>query len=778
VIFRIIAIILFFNSEILATSAPNLFLVKDGVPKAVVVVSDSPTVKEKEAARLVVEYIEKITGATLPIVKESKQIGNHPRIIIGRNNLQSKSGITVRQGGYPVREQVIIKRVGNDLYLLGNDSYSYDGTYIAACMLLEHFGVRWYWPGEVGEVVPRRKTLKMPDLDIMEIPDFPFRLGQWYDRAIEKQSGSLAQWKRHNRYGGATIYASHNLSNIIPPEKYFKKHPEWFAMINGKRVPDRQPCTSHPEVRRLAIKAANDYFDSHPEAAMFSLCQNDFAGYCECPLCKAIDKRPSGRLVDFANAVSDGLKPQYKGKLLAIMAYDSKATEPPASDIKARPNVVVSLIHFDGRCQFHPITYPAPHHKRYRELLDQWSKVADNIIWSEHDNDDWTGSLVVPQLFSNIPYLHTKNVIGYLEQCLPVWPWLGLSYYLDGRLLWDSNLDSQSIIDEYFRKFFGPAEDPIKTFYFKLDEFVRAEPCRLCRYIPSAETIHAIEPFLKEAEKAVASGPAKPKQRIEMIRKAFDLWKHIHAAKSASDAFLKTPNMDTWKKAADAAYRVYEYAKSISGQNIISYNRFCKGPYQYISPDLLRERTLHPDMAKEAAQRLERMKTNLLPSLEIDSDRNGVPDRWVKGYTFYKAYDKIRYRLFRTSEKITEPFLRILIGAPTKHIFKSEPILVVPNRQYRFSQKIRGENIRVIRYFVKEYDSQGKNIGTPRRLRTVNKISREWQSDNQFFKTSDKTQTVELEIQISCIGVKSISQSKPAYVDLSGLTLDEGFQGL
>ena len=47
----------------------------------------------------------------------------------------------------------------------------------------------------------------------------------------------------------------HTFRELIPPAKYFRAHPEWFALVKGKRQGiadlsghDSQLCTSNPEV--------------------------------------------------------------------------------------------------------------------------------------------------------------------------------------------------------------------------------------------------------------------------------------------------------------------------------------------------------------------------------------------------------------------------------------------------------------------------------------------------------------------------------------------------
>ena len=56
--------------------------------------------------------------------------------------------------------------------------------------------------------------------------------------------------------GSIFTYCEHNFFQIVPPDAYFKDHPEWFALINGKRCRIGQLCLSNPQVRQRFIDYA------------------------------------------------------------------------------------------------------------------------------------------------------------------------------------------------------------------------------------------------------------------------------------------------------------------------------------------------------------------------------------------------------------------------------------------------------------------------------------------------------------------------------------------
>ena len=61
---------------------------------------------------------------------------------------------------------------GDRLVLAGNDEGPYHGTEYAVAEFLNRLGVRWFMPGDFGEVVPKRTTLTVAEMDVRQKPDF------------------------------------------------------------------------------------------------------------------------------------------------------------------------------------------------------------------------------------------------------------------------------------------------------------------------------------------------------------------------------------------------------------------------------------------------------------------------------------------------------------------------------------------------------------------------------------------------------------------------------
>ena len=152
----------------------------------------------KFTARELSTILRKATGREIPVT--SKPTEGRFSIFLGDNSYSRKAGLAVErlpEGGF------YILRSGNSLYLAGLDSGKDSPednrwgqrypkrTLTAAYDFLERFaGVRFYFPGEIGTVIPKRSGLFLPRrINILDRPDlidtsYYSRDPQWYDGGV------------------------------------------------------------------------------------------------------------------------------------------------------------------------------------------------------------------------------------------------------------------------------------------------------------------------------------------------------------------------------------------------------------------------------------------------------------------------------------------------------------------------------------------------------------------------------------------------------------------
>ncbi|HLA41532.1 MAG TPA: DUF4838 domain-containing protein, partial [Candidatus Glassbacteria bacterium] len=380
-----------FSCLILAVSgslraAESFELADGGRAKAILVVPEKATAVERFVAGELKDYLARITGAVFLIYGDDRlSPAGFNRISLGRTRLLGEKGITT-DGLEP--EGFWLKTSGDCLFIVGADD---DGLQFGVYEFLEAYcGVRWFFPGEHGEEVPRTGTLQVGAIDDRQAP--------WFTRRTMGSSGGRSGRPReldHWRFGrkwktgaSVTTVGVHAWGQMVPPAVYGPAHPEYFAEVKGTRQRDwnkfdgsheYQLCVSNPDVVKLAIAWVRRYFDQNPDVDIVSISPNDGLGFCECEGCRALDPkpvefiaRPSGphpiitdRMFTFANAVAEGLAATHPQKRLLMLAYG--VYRAPPRQVKVHPNLVVQ---YCDNAEFHW----DPKQKAYRVgMLERWA---------------------------------------------------------------------------------------------------------------------------------------------------------------------------------------------------------------------------------------------------------------------------------------------------------------------------------------------------------------------------------------------------------------------
>ncbi len=98
-------------------------------------------------------------------------------------------------------------------YTIWNQYYE-RATLFGVYDFLERFaGVRFYFPGELGTIIPKTSAIKVPQLEIFDFPDYDFRRysmyrGEWMD--LPKSPASL---ERYNKYRSRSKYTQRRMVN-------------------------------------------------------------------------------------------------------------------------------------------------------------------------------------------------------------------------------------------------------------------------------------------------------------------------------------------------------------------------------------------------------------------------------------------------------------------------------------------------------------------------------------------------------------------------------------
>ena len=448
-------------------------IVAAGRPRATLVVPSEPREREVAAAREIQDYVTRMSGAVLPLVRDSADVPGN-RLLIGRTRFTDRADTRIDRGRLG-DEGFVVKTVGRDLVVCGGSDF---GTQYAACALLEHLGIGWFVDAPMGEVVPRRRDIRTEALDICGKPDFPMR---WVGR------GRWAVRNRCNRTNGAYRIESgiyHTQDRLMPIEKLHGPHPEYYAITQRHRGSEKgrvKLCTANVEVARLVAREMAQIAVSDPNIRLVSLPPSDGTMYCDCPHCQALDEigvprdqRMSRRLMLFYNTVAEELERLRPGMRMLVGAYHIYTRPPRDESIRAHPSISVIICHYNAYCLAHPVNDPScQQNQAYRELIRRWQEIGCKVFFYEYYvKGEWLSMLwpITRSIGADIPHFKSIDVEGVYTQYSPAQAWtLGLQYYVAARLLWDCDQNVGELIDAYCNGLFGKAGPVMRELYDTLD---------------------------------------------------------------------------------------------------------------------------------------------------------------------------------------------------------------------------------------------------------------------------------------------------------------------
>ncbi|MDD5707154.1 MAG: DUF4838 domain-containing protein, partial [Kiritimatiellae bacterium] len=515
-------------------------LASKGQPRAIIVIADNPTRPAQVAALELQHYVRKMTGAELPLFVESNApaVNEAPRrVLVGESRETLALGLT--NTGFAVQEYLIRTR-GQTLILMGRDAEEYGpvsyeqnglwpgagsqgdplftpmGSLYAVHDFLEHCGVRWYLPGEIGEVCPRLDRLAASRLDRRTRPWTRYRNSSrlvhrepfaFYGHAdpdahIRVPAREMTLWLLRMKVGGSSFTCNHSLGSY--PNRFGKTHPEWWK--EGKPTgawphPDYANLEFIEQVKRDAL----DYFDGkfpngrYPDGSRIFADADYFAvmpddgrkGLIWSAAGEALRNNDpavqsgfscgwgSDFVFNMVRQVASAVAEKHPGKMISCAAYGPYAYPPRQRDNFPTNIAIQSCGFLQGA--FDPKTWSAE-----RENLMAWSKLASELYtWEYYLGQMGSG-------FTSFPYVYPRQIARaircmreagvrgmFFEACAaPAKPggrWSDgllanpaedlLNHYVTWKMLVDASLDVDRLLNEHFRLFYGPAEKPMREFF-------------------------------------------------------------------------------------------------------------------------------------------------------------------------------------------------------------------------------------------------------------------------------------------------------------------------
>lgn len=561
-------------SAVPSLSGAGLTLANSGVSSYRIVIAQNARPSEKHAAEELQKFLEQISGAKLPITTDAGPLGSH-EIILGRNNHLDPAGVTI---DFPSLgdEGFVLRTVGSHLVIAGGGVRG--SLYGVYSFLEDHLGCRWFTPSVSR--IPKTSRLVIAGLDEKQTPKLEYR--EVFYRASQD-----ADWSARNRLnskdagnrnyngmlpeqdvrGGLVTYFpfGHSFYKIIPPEKYFDQHPEWFSEVDGKRTAigrfkRAQLCLTNEAMIQESIKIVRQWIKEHPEATIVSVAQNDGpGGWCECKSCAELEAKEgnahSAPIIYYVNRIAAAVAEESPKVAIDTLAYSYSAKAPRT--LKPLPNVVIRLT--TGACCSHSIdNVKCEKNLGMRTLVSDWFKLTQRMYIWDYVINFRQYLLPFPNfgaLSPNVKFFADHGVRGVFEQGsgeVEHSDMAPLKAYLLAKLLWNPDYDVKKGTEEFLDEYFGPAAKPIGAYLASLQAEVDGgdmrrfhmgpfEPSLEAPYLSLPVLVQAMKLF-NQAERLAANDPERLK-RVRTARLSLDYFRismigRVNALASPEEAEL------------------------------------------------------------------------------------------------------------------------------------------------------------------------------------------------------------------------------------------------
>ena len=426
-------------------------------------------------------YLARITSAPFEIEKDNGQ-----------------SGIYISLDKTYADDEFSLETRGDKLFIKGGKR----GVIYGGYELLENLGCRFFTPE--CEKIPSIINLELPDVSKREKPVFEYRETDYHNTT--KLTYKYATMCRVNgssnkipeRFGGHVSYAlfAHSFGILVPPEEHFAEHPEYYAMIDGKRDAgshvEWQLCLSNPDIVNIAADNIRKILKENPNKKIVSISQNDNVKHCQCEECQKIDKEegsPVGAIIRFVNKIAEILEPEFPDVMFDLLAYSYSR---PASHLtKVRHNVCVRLCasrtcyaHSFEECTDRSHATPRPDGTAtiFIEDLKEWCKICERLYVWDYTSNFPLYLMPFPNwrvLQPNLLTLTKHNVKGVFEEANRAekggTDFNELRNYLLCKLMWNPYCDVDAHRKEFMEYFYGAAAPYLEEYLNMLCDFVEKE---------------------------------------------------------------------------------------------------------------------------------------------------------------------------------------------------------------------------------------------------------------------------------------------------------------
>ena len=548
----------------------------------VVVVAPENYETTRHAAQEMADLLGKILGGKLKVFRAPQK--GKVNIYLGFNQWTKKAGIAPAKHH---RDAFTLKITQEGIFIAGRDAEKINpqrnfkggvwgnlyerSTLFGVYDFLERFaGARFYFPGELGTILPEKKALALPEVTIFDYPDFIVRKVSYYQGSWPGKPASYTRRNEKNlasqRYRLETSYipSCHGLSRLGYLYRFAQSNPEYFALMdNGRR--HNNPSLPHPGalcyssgIREEIYQDVKSFLSGEPaskrgirtraggrgwdpsgfQKGYADIMPQDSYYRCRCEKCAKVFGEGTNYATEFmwtfAAEIANRIKKDKIPGFVTMMAYRPYRDIPK---VKLPDNLIVMV------AERGPwgINNPKGQERDLKEII-AWTKKLNHKVWL------WTylckfGKTGFPGVPSPTPHslgVYLKQVTpyitgAYLESETDRFINNYLVYYIHGKYGWHNDINVDALIAEHHKLMFGKAAPVMAKLFEKFEKIwlkeivgrqidtdlgpavVPPSDYDLWHKIYDAKRINEVKKAFDEAEKLV-KGDKKSLARIKLFR--------------------------------------------------------------------------------------------------------------------------------------------------------------------------------------------------------------------------------------------------------------------
>lgn len=513
------------GTHIFDISETSNYLLKNGKTDYKIVVPEHCGTYVLQAKTEFVYLFKEATGVTIPSITDAELTAHTAEgkyISIGRTKLLETSGVEVdyaklgRDGGR-------IQTKDNSIYIVGGldkGTLYTVYTFMQLAFNFEQYYINCY------EIDRGINNIKLMNYNVTDIPDIAIRTNDsgllWEkstdydeDNAPYRLKMGTKIWDRifpiHREMGNrdSESLQVHNSFMFLPPDIYQEEHNEWYGN-NGSGMMNQLCYTAHGnevEFELMVAECAKKIEQSlvwyspeeYPEYNVATLTMEDNPNLCTCDKCSELKNyygTSAAAATIFINRVAelvdewmqDPANAAYKRDdfHLIFFAYmnmsqapakynEAKGVWEPIDDkVKFRDNVGLYFAPINDLA--YEMDFFDEINDSGRDTFDAWNAISDFTYYWTYATNFYYYNYIFDSFnfYSGEFYAFLANRSGeYIfaqqqhDQTGTHTAWHNLKFYLNAKLSWNSSLNEETLIDNWFNAMYKEAAPVMKDLFYK-----------------------------------------------------------------------------------------------------------------------------------------------------------------------------------------------------------------------------------------------------------------------------------------------------------------------